>query len=1467
MTTSSPAPGTGSSFGNIVMAVDQHVQGVTGDRHSPWTRAANTPSEMLGVGQRWATGVGQTVDAWKNINKPATEGGPPPTAGEKTARVIRATQQTVGAVMGGLGLMKEALDVGFANLTAPLAAITPSLPAATVMSPYIGTPHAHILHPPSGPAPVPPTPMPSIGMVTLGVSVKVLINTMPAARVDDIGLAPTCCGLPPAWFKLKTGSSNVFIGGNRAARLGDICKACPVIPEPPSIPAGKAMAAIGKAAGAVAKAMPVAGVVASGLGMAADIAESATESSEAMAAAKAMSAATAAAQMAMDAAKMAAEKLMWKDIPVVPPTGSTGAIVDPSHATVLIGGFPMIHIPDPVGALLNRLSRYKPKAPPANEGCGKEGEPVDVVTGANLEDSVDYPLRVEGDVLLRRYYDSSRSHVRGPLGWGWRHSLEDELRLDADGLLYVPCTGRAVPFPPLTEDGATASRDGLMLRRVDRVTYRIGRAGAPTLEFVVPDGRTTGRLTRAISRSGAVRFTYDEQGRLAAIASPGRSMFHVAYDARGLLVGLSEARDDRTSSRVVSYEYDGSENLVAWTDALGHRATLDYDGQHRLTRKGDRRGYSYYYAYDAYGRCVQTSGEDGLYSVRFEYLEGARCTQATHADGGVWTFFYDENGTITRIVDPYGKPRDRVVGPSGRVVMERDAAGNEYRVLYDAAGGVVARQDPFGHVNRDLADNRRHNHLALVAPSTPVEWEHGVLLRPRGIDVSSPVRTRENRGAVTAHDRLGRKVEERVGANAVRHWSYDGNGNVLQYEDADGSSRRFEYASWNLLHREIDPLGNATEYAYTARERVTKVADPGGTSSEYTYDRRDNIIRVVRHGRVREEYLRDGTDNLIEKRDGAGRTILSFEIGAGNLPAVRRLASGETHRFEYDDQARLTAAATDLHETRFEYGLGPRPTADVRDGRGVRYRLEGRRRICVVLDQFEIGYAHQDGRLAITDPTGGRHRVSVRPDGTVTLENSNGTVETRRYDAGGRCLSKTRSRGNGQGSWMREYSYSAEGDLFAVHDSRSGRSRYEYDAAHRLVGEVRPDRNRIQYAYDAAGNLLAKQGLSGVVLGAGNRLAAANGESFEYNDRDHVASRTDGDHITRFEYDSCDRLVRCVTPSGEWGSTYDPLGRRITKCWNGSTTEYYWDHNRLAAERAQDGRLRVYVYLDADALVPFMFVDYESDAAPPASGRRYFVCTDQIGTPTHVEDEQGRTVWHADVDPYGGTDVRPGNKINFALRFPGHYEDREIGLFYNRFRHYSPALGRYLQSDPMGTAGGINLYAYPANPLTTVDLFGLTHPPKKEGDDGPKITGADEEDAKAKGREYLEGLDEDQADKVKVRVVRTDDKGRPFMGPRNPNAPTTDEFNPRIVNVPAGDLAPAIGDRQKHGPNPDQQKSVAAMSNDDLTSFNPQDPISVTQTPDGASQTGGTHRTAEIAKRVENGTLPPDTPIPVLVHD
>jgi RHS repeat-associated protein len=63
------------------------------------------------------------------------------------------------------------------------------------------------------------------------------------------------------------------------------------------------------------------------------------------------------------------------------------------------------------------------------------------------------------------------------------------------------------------------------------------------------------------------------------------------------------------------------------------------------------------------------------------------------------------------------------------------------------------------------------------------------------------------------------------------------------------------------------------------------------------------------------------------------------------------------------------------------------------------------------------------------------------------------------------------------------------------------------------------------------------------------------------------------------------------------------------------------------------------------------------------------------------------------------------------LRFQGQYYDQETGLHYNTFRFFDPDVGRFTQGDPIGLAGGDNLYAYAPNPVGWADPLGLARDP------------------------------------------------------------------------------------------------------------------------------------------------------------
>ncbi len=112
---------------------------------------------------------------------------------------------------------------------------------------------------------------------------------------------------------------------------------------------------------------------------------------------------------------------------------------------------------------------------------------------------------------------------------------------------------------------------------------------------------------------------------------------------------------------------------------------------------------------------------------------------------------------------------------------------------------------------------------------------------------------------------------------------------------------------------------------------------------------------------------------------------------------------------------------------------------------------------------------------------------------------------------------------------------------------------------------------------------------------------------------------------------------------------------------------------------------------------------------------------DHLGTPQKMTDSSGTVVWAADYKPFGEATITVSTITN-NLRFPGQYYDAETGLHYNYYRNHNPAIGRYIEADPLALAGGINPFIYVTNsPLNFADPQGLYPEPPNFNIDIPAV--------------------------------------------------------------------------------------------------------------------------------------------------
>jgi RHS repeat-associated protein len=985
------------------------------------------------------------------------------------------------------------------------------------------------------------------------------------------------------------------------------------------------------------------------------------------------------------------------------------------------------------------------------------GDPVDTFTGAVVDRKLEFRLTGPLELWWYRHYDSAQSHRSFSFGWGHTHEFDRTLHFSSDKICYQAPVGREYTFPALTSAGDEIALHGFVLRRLTSQTYELNQHAEPSMLFQRNLPQRPARLTRIYNQDQEILFHYNSDDLLTHIVDSAGRIICVEQMPDGRLISLTlENKESQSKQLLAAYEYDERGNLVATQYGSGYGYRFTYDDQNRMLMRRGRMGFEFHYTYDDQGRCIYAAGDDQLYGVTMNYQTPGRLTKVTRADGGTWAYHFSSKGKLSKIIDPLDGIQQFIYDEKGLLALEVDPNQNATRLIYNSADAPITKVAPFDYpISLPEDQNRANPHINRVA-ANPVEYEYGRLIDVSRIILPNQSQLHElplqvgARNLVTVRpetkqninefnapfdvtplgilwwpkprygrifNEFGKLTDQRDEFGRKRHWEYDGSGNVVDYTDFDGSKWTYDNGTWHLLRGVTNPLGDEICLTYTTNGRVATCVDAGGALSEYRYDFKDNLVEVRRHGVVRDRYKRDAVGNLIAKHAEDGSELLKFEIGPGNLRTKRTLASGDEHTFQYDEFGRQINVSTHRDQVEFTYDDFGNLVLDKRNGLGVVRCYEGlsKSEELIYFDQFKVLYEWQDSNTRlITDPTGKHNQFQLLGNGLVRRHISNGSVESSQYDNQGRCLFKSLHRATGK-DWNRRYYWSGEGELLRIEIDGIESVRHEYDAAHRLKrrffnGTVE------NYELDHADNLITQPSLSNVTLKQGNRLATANGAKFEYNNRNHIACRQHDNYKIEYHYDSRDQLICVETEQGTWQADYDAIGRRVRKTWAGKTSEYYWNQDQLIAEISPSGRLRLYIYTDSIALTPFLIVDYSSIEAPPESGQCYFVFSDQIGSPCLIEDEQGKEVWRSRIKPYGEAEIKSAEGFECHFRFPGHYFDSELKLNYNRYRYYDPCLGRYIQSDPWGLAGGYNLYGYFPNPLLHVDVQGLG---EEEGDATP----------------------------------------------------------------------------------------------------------------------------------------------------
>ena len=570
--------------------------------------------------------------------------------------------------------------------------------------------------------------------------------------------------------------------------------------------------------------------------------------------------------------------------------------------------------------------------------------------------------------------------------------------------------------------------------------------------------------------------------------------------------------------------------------------------------------------------------------------------------------------------------------------------------------------------------------------------------------------------------------------------------------DANGNKTTWERDWQNRVTREVRANGTTdTLYTYDATGRLKTVTDPKDQVTTHTYATDDSLLTTVYTNATIPTpgvtYTYDPTyPRVLTMVDGIGTTTYAFKapsvLGAGQVASVDGPLTNDTITYTYDQLARVTVRAINGAANTVTWGFDAlgRVTSEANVLGSFTYTYDG-----VTSRLATVTYPNNQTSTYSYLPTNQDHRLQ-----TIHHKYPNATTLSKfdyTYDAVGNIL-----------TWRQQ------ADTTAVN------WRYGYDAADQLTSAVKEStdpvpviQKRYAYGYDPAGNRLFEQ-IDDQVMAAShdnlNRLTqrtpggplqfvgtvnepanvtiagqpavtdptnvfrgpaptingtttvsitatdpSGNVASRQYEVDVTGAPKTftydangnmTGDGTRTFEWDARNRLTRVADSTISVTYSYDGFSRRVSSVkTSGATTveanTNVWCGLSLCAVRGAFGAPT------ATAIYHFAIVR-DSVAS--------FIVRDHLMNVREVTGVAGTIQARYNYGPWGERTLVEGTD-SMPFGFTGQ-SSSWANIWNMTYRDYDAITGRWLNEDPVGLAGGANLYRYVGgNPLGRIDPSGL----------------------------------------------------------------------------------------------------------------------------------------------------------------